>query len=149
MHARFCFLPHRDRIPANSRVHPSFHCLLCLAIMHPAFSIRCAQGAKSPIKAHADGGSTHTRRRWNLPHVHLRHSCLLPKSSEMHLLPPPLALACKTIQSPFHEGNFAKLSSPRLKPHRLEASLSPSDQQLRFSILHASQGSRFLTFNWI
>ena len=98
MHARFCFLPHRDRIPANSRVHPSFHCLLCLAIMHPAFSIRCAQGAKSPIKAHADGGSTHTRRRWKLPHVHLRHSCLLPKSYEMHLLPPPLALACKTIQ---------------------------------------------------
>ena len=33
MHARFCFLLHRDLIPANSRVYPSFHFLLCLAII--------------------------------------------------------------------------------------------------------------------
>ena len=66
-----------------------------LSGQHPAFSIRCAQGAKSPIKPHADGGSTHTRRRWKVPHVDLRHSCFLPKSYEMHLLLPP-PLACRT-----------------------------------------------------
>ena len=45
----------------------------------------------SLVKPHADVGSIllpHTHRRWKLPHVHLRHSCLLPKSFEMHL---PLA----------------------------------------------------------
>ena len=33
MHARFCFLLHRDLIAANSLVYPSFHFLLCLAII--------------------------------------------------------------------------------------------------------------------
>ena len=33
MHARFCFLLHRDLIAANSRVYPSFHFLFCLAII--------------------------------------------------------------------------------------------------------------------
>ena len=33
MHARFCFLLHRDLIAANSLVYPSFHFLFCLAII--------------------------------------------------------------------------------------------------------------------
>ena len=42
----------------------------------------------SLVKPREPSSSPHTRRRWKHPQVHLRHSCLLPKSFEMHL---PLA----------------------------------------------------------
>ena len=39
----------------------------------------------SLVKPREPSSSPHTRRRWKHPQVHLRHSCLFPKSFEMHL----------------------------------------------------------------
>ena len=97
----------------------------------------------SLVKPREPCSSPHTRRRWKHPQVHLRHSCLLPKSFEMHL---PLATSDLHFMTVWNRGLSRGFLLMESLISLIEATTGPA-----FEIQNSERRPRlpFLTSIWI